>query len=276
MERIQHPTLRKVRQQSFLLGLLVRRNIKNQYYRSFIGVLWTVLNPLLNMLVMWFVFSNIFGRDMVSNLPYPLYLLSGNIIFAVMRGSTSSSLTCLVGQRDMLQKTRVSITLFPTANVLSALVTFGFSFIALLLVAIILACTGQFTFHWQILLVIVLLPALTLFSLGLSYFLGALYVFFRDLKHLYGVLLTLWTYLTPLFYTVDRLGEQVGKIIAYNPMYHYVEGFREFLRGGYPAIGISFSSAEPSLLAMYIFAAAALAIGWAFLEAMRNKIAANL
>ena len=92
MERIQHPTLRKVRQQSFLLGLLVRRNIKNQYYRSFIGVLWTVLNPLLNMLVMWFVFSNIFGRDMVSNLPYPLYLLSGNIVFAVMRGSTSSSL----------------------------------------------------------------------------------------------------------------------------------------------------------------------------------------
>ena len=268
MERIQHPTLRKVRQQSFLLGLLVRRNIKNQYYRSFIGVLWTVLNPLLNMLVMWFVFSNIFGRDMVSNLPYPLYLLSGNIIFAVMRGSTSSSLTCLVGQRDMLQKTRVSITLFPTANVLSALVTFGFSFIALLLVAIILACTGQFTFHWQILLVIVLLPALTLFSLGLSYFLGALYVFFRDLKHLYGVLLTLWTYLTPLFYTVDRLDERVGKIIAYNPMYHYVSYFRDALSGAVPG--------ARELLICYAFGVGAFLLGYAFLYAVRNRIAANL
>lgn len=268
MERIQHPTLRKVRQQSFLLGLLVRRNIKNQYYRSFIGVLWTVLNPLLNMLVMWFVFSNIFGRDMVSNLPYPLYLLSGNIVFAVMRGSTSSSLTCLVGQRDMLQKTRVSITLFPTANVLSALVTFGFSFIALLLVAIILACTGQFTFHWQILLVIVLLPALTLFSLGLSYFLGALYVFFRDLKHLYGVLLTLWTYLTPLFYTVDRLDERVGKIIAYNPMYHYVSYFRDALSGAVPG--------ARELLICYAFGVGAFLLGYAFLYAVRNRIAANL
>ena len=269
MERIQHPTLRKVRQQSFLLGLLVRRNIKNQYYRSFIGVLWTVLNPLLNMLVMWFVFSNIFGRDMVSNLPYPLYLLSGNIIFAVMRGSTSSSLTCLVGQRDMLQKTRVSITLFPTANVLSALVTFGFSFIALLLVAIILACTGQFTFHWQILLVIVLLPALTLFSLGLSYFLGALYVFFRDLKHLYGVLLTLWTYLTPLFYAPEALNNPaLIAVLKFNPMYYYVTYFRDLLMGVIPTLG--------EHILCYAFGIGAFAIGALFMLAVRNKIAAKL
>ncbi len=267
-------------QRMYLLRLLVRRNIKNQYYRSFIGVLWTVLNPLLNMIVMAFVFSALFGRH-TDGLDYPVYILAGNVVFNIMRASTSSSLTCLVGQSDMLQKTRVPIEIFPTANVLSALVTFGFSFIALLLVAGFRALPvfggPHYVFSWQIVLSIAVLPAVTVFSLGISYFLSALYVFFRDIKHIYGVLLTLWTYLTPLFYSVDALNsELVSKVMVFNPMYHYVEGFREFFRGGYPAIGISFSSAEPSLLAMYIFAAAALAIGWAFLEAMRNKIAANL
>ena len=267
-------------QRMYLLRLLVKRNIKNQYYRSFIGVVWTVLNPLLNMIVMAFVFSALFGRH-TDGLDYPIYILSGNIIFGIMRGSTSSSLGCLVGQADMLQKTRVPIEIFPTANVFSALVTFGFSFIALLLVAGFRALpilgTPHFIFPWQIVLVIIILPAVTIFSLGISYFLSALFVFFRDIKHIYSVILTLWTYLTPLFYSVDALNsELVSKAMVFNPMYHYVEGFRELLRGDIPNIMLSFSTTQPSILAMYGFAAISLVIGWLFLEAMKNKIAANL
>lgn len=267
-------------QRMYLLRLLVKCNIKNQYYRSFIGVVWTVLNPLLNMIVMAFVFSALFGRH-TDGLDYPIYILSGNIIFGIMRGSTSSSLGCLVGQADMLQKTRVPIEIFPTANVFSALVTFGFSFIALLLVAGFRALPilggPHFIFPWQIVLVIIILPAVTIFSLGISYFLSALFVFFRDIKHIYSVILTLWTYLTPLFYSVDALNsELVSKAMVFNPMYHYVEGFRELLRGDIPNIMLSFSTTQPSILAMYGFAAISLVIGWLFLEAMKNKIAANL
>ena len=267
-------------QRMYLLRLLVKRNIKNQYYRSFIGVVWTVLNPLLNMIVMAFVFSALFGRH-TNGLDYPIYILSGNIIFGIMRGSTSSSLGCLVGQADMLQKTRVPIEIFPTANVFSALVTFGFSFIALLLVAGFRALPilggPHFIFPWQIVLVIIILPAVTIFSLGISYFLSALFVFFRDIKHIYSVILTLWTYLTPLFYSVNALNsELVSKAMVFNPMYHYVEGFRELLRGDIPNIMLSFSTTQPSILAMYGFAAISLVIGWLFLEAMKNKIAANL
>lgn len=267
-------------QRMYLLRLLVKRNIKNQYYRSFIGVVWTVLNPLLNMIVMAFVFSALFGRH-TDGLDYPIYILSGNIIFGIMRGSTSSSLGCLVGQADMLQKTRVPIEIFPTANVFSALVTFGFSFIALLLVAGFRALPilggPHFIFPWQIVLVIIILPAVTIFSLGISYFLSALFVFFRDIKHIYSVILTLWTYLTPLFYSVNALNsELVSKAMVFNPMYHYVEGFRELLRGDIPNIMLSFSTTQPSILAMYGFAAISLVIGWLFLEAMKNKIAANL
>ncbi len=258
---------KKFRQQAYLLTLLVRRNIKNQYYRSFIGVLWTVLNPLLNMLVMAFVFSQLFGTD--TTLDYPLYILSGNIIFNIMRTSTSGSLPCLVQQRDMLQKTRVSIALFPTANVLSSLVTFGFSFIALLIVALVRFAVGEYTFHWEIILTIVIVPAVSLFSLGISYFLSALYVFFRDIEHIYSVLLTLWTYLTPLFYTVETLqSELVNKVMNFNPMYHYVEYFRALLEGTIP------SGWEH--LVCYAFAIAAFVIGYAFMRAVRNHIAANL
>ncbi len=270
----------RLSQRMYLLRLLVKRNIKNQYYRSFIGVLWTVLNPLLNMIVMAFVFSALFGRH-TDGLDYPIYILSGNIIFGIMRSSTSSSLGCLVGQSDMLQKTKVPIEIFPTANVFSALVTFGFSFIALLLVAGFRALPifggPYFYFSWKIVLIIIILPAVTVFSLGISYFLSALYVFFRDIKHIYGVILTLWTYLTPLFYSVEALkSELVSKAMVFNPMYHYVEGFRELLRGDIPQIMLSFSTTQPSILAMYGFAAVSLVLGWLFLKAMKNKIAANL
>ena len=256
-------------QQAYLLRLLVRRNIKNQYYRSFIGILWTVLNPLLNMLVMAFVFSQIFGRGGAEALDYPLYILSGNIVFGIMRSSTTGSLPCLVNQRDMLQKTKVPISLFPTANVFSSLVTFGFSFLALLVVALFRFWAGEYVFHWEILLTVVLLPAITLFSLGLSYFLSALYVFFRDLKHIYSVLLTLWTYLTPLFYAPEALKNSVvTEVLKFNPMYHYVEYFRDLLMGNIPTAG--------EHLLCYAFGIVVFAVGALFLLAVRNKIAAKL
>lgn len=256
-------------QRLYLMSLLVRRNIKNQYYRSFIGVVWTVLNPLLNMIVMVFVFSAIFGREGID-LDYPIYVLSGNIIFNLMSGSTSSSLGCLVGQSSMLQKTRVPIAIFPTANVFSALVTFGFSFIALLLVAGFRALVGaHYTFVWTIVLIIAILPALVVFSLGISYFLSAVFVFFRDLKHLYSVILTLWRFLTPLFYNVNQLNSEIiSEVMNFNPMYHYVEAFRDLLLGTIPS--------ATSWLAMYGFAAISLLIGWSVLKLLRNKIAANL
>ena len=260
---------KRLAQQGYLLTLLVRRNIKNQYYRSFIGVLWTILNPLLNMAVMAFVFSSLFCSDPSITLDYPLYILSGNIIFNIMRASTSGSLPCLVQQQDMLQKTKVSIGLFPTANVLSSMVTFGFSFIALLIVALFRLAVGKYVFTWHIVMTIVLLPAVMLFSLGLSYFLSALYVFFRDLEHIYSVILTLWTYLTPLFYTIDRLGnETVKRFMNLNPMYHYVNYFRDILSGTMPTAW--------QHLVCYAFGIGAFLIGYLFMTIVRNKIAAKL
>lgn len=259
---------RKLFQSLFLLRLLVRRNIQNQYYRSVIGILWTVLNPLLNMLVMAFVFSVLFGTE-TNGLDYPVYILSGNIIFNVMRSSTTAALPCLVQQRDMLLKTKVSVEIFPTANVLSSLVTFLFSLIALLIVMTLRFVTGYYTFHWQIFFLPLLLPSLFLFSLGIAYFLSSFYVFFRDIQHIYSVILTLWTYLTPLFYSLKKLqNEAVVRFMNFNPMYHFITLFRTMLVGGTPSL-VSFA-------VCYLFSAISLIAGSLFFRYLRPRIAARL
>ena len=261
--------LNQASQRVYLLRLLVKRNIKNQYYGSVIGVLWTVLNPLLNMLVMAFVFSQIFGRGGI-NMDYSVYVLSGNIIFNVMRSATSGSLPCLVAQRNLLQKNKISPSIFSVSNVLSSLVTFGFSLIALVFVMVVRILMGaEVAFHWEMLMTVILMPALLLFSLGISLFLSALFVFFRDIKHIYSVILTLWTYLTPLFYTIDTLNnEMVSKAMNFNPMYHYVEYFRALLRGAVPSL--------TTHLICYGFGIISFLIGWLFMRLTKHSIAVRL
>ena len=160
------------------------------YRRSFLGILWTVLNPLLNMFVMAFVFSRIFGRTGIG-MDYPVYVLSGNIVFGFMRTATVTAMPSLVSNYDLITKTRTPYSVFPLSNVFTALVNFGFSLIALIVVMIVRIPAGV-RFHWSGLMVFFpWLPAIFLFSAGLALLLSAVYVRFRDLKHIYNVLLTL-------------------------------------------------------------------------------------
>ena len=101
-----------------IMWAMVKKNIKNQYRRSVLGILWTVLNPLLTMLVMAFVFSKIFGRGVI-NMDYPVYVLSGNIVFSFMRTATTLALPCMVHNYDLLTKTRVPYFVFPASNVMA-------------------------------------------------------------------------------------------------------------------------------------------------------------
>ncbi len=273
--------LNDYQQKGYLLTLLVRRNIKNQYYRSFLGVFWTVLNPLLNMFVTALIFS-ILLRDTPDKMPYPVYILSGTIIFNLMRSATASSTSILVDYSSMLQKTKVSLGLFPTANTFSALATFVFSFIALILVSIYYAIIPDkalgtpFFLNWQTIFVLLELPALVLFSLGISYFLTTLFVFFRDIKHLYeSFILTLWGYLTPVFFTTKTFLNGAGPIrhfvIYGNPMYYFVNYFRNLIVGE----GLS-SSNWMQLLICYGWGIASFIIGYSVLHFSKNKIIAHL
>lgn len=213
-----------------LLYELVVRDIKVRYRKSVLGLLWTLLNPLLMMLVMTMVFSSLFRSEIDY---FPVYLVTGSILFTFNSEATTQALTSIIANAGLIKKVYIPKYLFPFSRVLSSLVNLVFAFVALLLVMIV---TGA-PFHPTILLSFVAIFYLILFTTGLSLILSALTVFFRDIHHLYGVLTLLWTYMTPLFYPASIIPDQYKWIFQYNPMYYYVNYFRSLvLEGKFPDI----------------------------------------
>lgn len=212
---------------SGLLRELVVRDIKVRYRRSFLGLLWTVLNPLLMMTVMTIVFSNFFSSTSIKN--FPVYLLIGNIVFSLNADSTSQALLSIVGNAGLIKKVYIPKYLFPISKVISCLVNFGFSFVALIIVMLV----TRAPFHLSMFFSFIPLFYLLLFSIGLSLILASVSVYFRDVAHLYSVFVMAWTYLTPIFYPIEIVPAKIQAIINWNPMYQYVKYFRLLIQDGY-------------------------------------------
>lgn len=213
----------------FILKQLVSKDFKIKYRRSFLGVAWSVLNPLLMMIVMAIVFTTIFaqGRNgSVTPEMYPLYLIVGNVTFAVMSDSTSQALSSIIQASSLLKKVKVHRFVFPVQKVLFSLVNFAFSLIAVAIVML--------WFHvvptWHLLLLPVCLILLMFFCMGVGLLLSAATVFFRDVMHLWSVVLTAWTYFTPIFWTIDYILKMphILRVLMYaNPMYNYLQFMRD-------------------------------------------------
>ena len=211
-----------------LLYQLVKRDFKAKYKRSILGILWTILNPLLTMLVLTIVFSTLFRFDIKN---FPVYLLSGQVIFSFFSEATSLSMTSILGAGAMIKKVNMPKYIFPVSRVLSSLVNLMLSLLALLLV---MAFTHS-PFYWTILLSIIPIFYVFLFSLGIGLIMSAAIVFFRDMMYLYSIFLTALTYLTPLFYPISIIPSKFKLFFSLNPMYHYVEYFRTVsIYGGTP------------------------------------------
>lgn len=210
----------------FTLTSLISRDFKLKYRRSVLGVVWSVLNPLLMMCVLAAVFSFFLRFADIEN--YPLYLILGNTLFGVMSDSTSTAMTSILDSSSLIKKIRIEKMIFPLEKVLFALVNFCFSLIAVAAVMLFY----QIMPTVNILLLPLLLVYVLLFSAGLSLLLAALAVFFRDVCHLWGVVITAWTYATPLFYPVNILPDWMWTIEQFNPMYHYVTYFRDIVLWG--------------------------------------------
>lgn len=215
----------------FTMTSMISRDFKKKYRRSVLGVLWSVLNPLLMMCVLTAVFST-FMR--FSNIPnYPMYLILGNTLFGLMSSSTNEAMRSILDSTSLIKKIRIEKMIFPIEKVLFQLVNFCFSLIAVVAVMIFF----QIVPTYNVLLLPVLLLYVILFSAGLGMLLAALAVFFRDVIHLWSVVITAWTYATPLFYPIDILPEWMLPVMKLNPMYHYVTYFRDiFLYGVTPGV----------------------------------------
>lgn len=213
-----------------LLRELVVRDIKVRYRHSALGMVWTVLNPLLMMVVITIVFSTLFKQDIPN---FPIYYLSGSLIFSFNSESTTTALNSIISNASLIKKVYIPKYLFPLSNVLSGLVNLGFSLIAMFIVMLI---TGA-PFHATLLLLPIPIFYTFLFATGLGILLSAVTVYFRDIAHFYSVFILAWTYFTPVFYPVDILPESAIKLMQCNPMYHFVTYMRDLvLYGTFPTM----------------------------------------
>lgn len=211
-----------------LIKQLVMRDIKTKYRRSVLGLLWTVLNPLLMMTVLSMVFSRFFGRDIEN---FPVYLLCGQLIFNFFNESTSIAMGAIVHSGELIKKVYVPKYLFPVSKVMSSAVNLVSSLVALIIVMLVTRSPVTLT----ILLAFFPLLYVLLFSLGVSLFLSAVAVSFRDIMHLYGVVTTAWMYLTPIIYPSSYLELMPGWvriIVSLNPLTAFVEMFRDVVMYG--------------------------------------------
>ncbi len=208
-----------------LIHELVIRDLKVKYRRSFLGYLWSLLNPLLMMTVMAVVFTHVF-RANVDN--YPLYLICGQTLFSFFTESTNMAMYSVLVNAGLIKKIYIPKFIFPVSRVTSSFVTMSFSLTAILIVMLV----TRARFYWTILLIPVPIVFLFLFCCGMGMILSALSVYFRDITHLWGVATLAWMYATPIFYTIDAMPGRLMTLMKLNPMYHFINTFRNLVMFG--------------------------------------------
>jgi ABC-2 type transporter len=208
-----------------LLVELVKRDIKKKYRRSVLGILWSMLNPFLTMLIMAMVFSTFF-KFAIAN--FPVYLLTGQLIFNFYSEATGTAMGSILENAALIKKVYVPKHIFPIARVLSSCVNFILSLPGLILVIVITKAPIKISVLFSIIPVLYVL----FFCFGIGLLLASVTVYFRDMFHLYGVLLTAISYLTPLFYPKEIVPEKYMFLIRMNPMVYFVDLFRDMVYYG--------------------------------------------
>ena len=225
---------------------LVTRDIKRKYRRSILGILWSMLNPLLIMLITAMVFSNLF-RFEIHN--FALYLLTGQMIFTFYSEATNFAMGSIVENSSLIKKVYIPKYLFPISRVVSSGVNLLLTLPAMIVIMLV---TGQ-TIDLKIVLCFVPLLLLFIFCIGIGLILSSLAVYFRDMFHLYGVILTALNYATPIFYPENIVPEKFKFLIQYNPLYYYLNFFREIVyNNNIPDFGLLCLCSSISFFALFM------------------------
>lgn len=207
---------------------LVKKGIKLKYRRSYLGVLWTMLEPLLTMVVLTLVFGKLFGR---TDPTFPVYILTGRLLYTFFANSTKAAMKSIQSNSSMIKKVYVPKYIYPLSSILSNFVIFLISLIVLVGVGMVLRVepTIYILFAWVPLVILLIM----VFGIGLI--LATLTVFFRDLEYLWGVALMLIMYSSAIFYPVDRLiNTNTEWILKLNPLYAVIINFRNTVLYGQP------------------------------------------
>ena len=217
--------IQKFKEHRFLFSELVKRDFKKKYKSTYLGMLWSVLSPLLTLLIMSLVFTNFFGRTQPH---YIIYLFSGNILFSYFNESTSNGMGSLLANAEIFTKINIPKHLFLFSKNVSSLINFGLT----LGVFFIFCIIDGVTFTWAFFMLVIPIFCMMMFNVGIGLILSALYVFFRDMQYLWGVFTTLLMYLSAIFYTTDSFSPDIQNLFHLNPVFVYIKYFRLIIIDG--------------------------------------------
>lgn len=214
--------LQKLSQYRFLFEELVKRDFKKKYKRTVLGMAWSVLSPLMMLLVMRLVFTQFFGRNMEH---YTTYLFCGNLIFSYFNESSTQGMTSLMGNSAIFTKVNVPKYLFLFSKNVQTFINFGLTLCVFFLFCIL----DGITFTWRFILLLYPIFCLVLFNLGVGLILSALFVFFRDIQYLWSIFSQLLMYMSAIFYTIDHYSYTVQCLFLANPVYLFIRYFRKIV-----------------------------------------------
>ena len=202
--------LQKLKQHRFLFSELVKRDFAKKYKRTILGMAWSILSPLMNLLIMWLVFSNLFGNNVDH---YAIYLFAGQLVFSYFTDATN------LGMPKYL---------FLFSQNVSSLINFGLT----LLIFFTFVAVDGIPFTWRFFLLLYPTGCMIVFNLGMGLVLSALFVFFRDMQYLWGILTQLIMWLSAIFYTIDSYSYAAQCAFLLNPLYLYIRYFRKIVIDG--------------------------------------------
>ena len=212
----------KLLRHQFLFEELVKRDFKKKYKRTVLGMAWSVLSPLLMLLVMRLVFTQFFGRGMEH---YTTYLFCGNLVFSYFSESTGQGMTSLMGNAGIFTKVNVPKYLFLFSKNVQTLINFGLT----LCVFFVFCVLDGITFTWKFICLLYPICCLLRFNVGVGLILSAMFVFFRDIQYLWSVFTQLLMYMSAIFYTIDSYSYTVQCLFLLNPLYLFIRYFRKIV-----------------------------------------------
>lgn len=240
-----------------LILLLIQRDLRIRYRNSVLGYLWSIMNPLLQMAVLAFVFSHLMRFKIEF---FPLFLLSGILTWNFIHQSLIVASNSIIQNGGLMKKVKLPSAIFPIVSVGSALTNFVFAIIPYFLIAIFMG--KELTWH-QLLLPVIFVPLMA-FVVGLSLLIASVNVRFRDAGHMLDPILSILFYGTPIIYPLSVLPEKYAKLLVLNPMVHFINPIRAVLYDSRVPTGQEF-------LAMGICAIVSLVVGYVTYKSMKNE-----
>ena len=224
-----------LKRRRFLFEELVKRDFKKKYKRTILGMGWSMLSPLLMLLVMKVVFEQFFGRTLNH---YTTYLFCGLLVFNWFSESTNGGMRSLFGNASVFTKVNVPKYLFLFSVNIQVLL----NFLLTLLVFFVFCAIDHVQFTWRFVCLVYPITTMLLFNLGIGMVLSALFIFFRDIDYLWSVTLQLLMYGSAIFYTVDKFPPNVQLVFSLNPIFRHIAYIREVvLSGSVPSLGTHLS-----------------------------------